>query len=110
LFRRAVDAGLPDGILFRTLWDIAALERKLGCDAAAVGVWNDLAACRNPFRVRAMEELAKHHEHRTKDYALALELTRGALALESSAGLRKREERLARRTKIARRQKTDEYR
>ena len=98
LFRRAVDAGLPDDILFRTLWDIAALERKLGCDDAAVGVWNDLAACRNPFRVRAMEELAKHHEHRTKDYAQALEFTRGALALESSAELRKREERLARRT------------
>ena len=51
----------------------------------------------NPFRVRAMEELAKHHEHRTKDYAQALELTRGALALESSAGLRKRAERLAKR-------------
>ena len=86
LFRRAVDAGLPDDILFRTLWDIAALERKLGCDDAAVGVWNDLAACRNPFRVRAMEELAKHHEHRTKDYAQALELTRGALAMESFGG------------------------
>ena len=107
LFRRAVDAGLPDDILFRTLWDIAALERKLSCDDAAVGVWSDLAACRNPFRVRAMEELAKHHEHRTKDYAQALELTRGALALESSAGLRKREERLTRRTENGPRIKTD---
>jgi tetratricopeptide (TPR) repeat protein len=107
LFRRAIDAGLPDDILFRTLWDIAALERKLGCDDAALGVWNDLAACRNPFRVRAMEELAKHHEHRTKDYALALELTRGALAIEESAGLRKREERLARRTEDGSQMKTD---
>jgi uncharacterized protein YprB with RNaseH-like and TPR domain len=102
LFRRAVDAGLPDDILFRTLWDIAALERKLGCEEAALGVWNDLAACRNPFRVRAMEELAKHYEHRTKDYAQALELTRGAIALGSSVSLRKREERLVRRAgKIA---------
>jgi len=98
LFRRAVDAGLPDDILFRTLWDIAALERKLGCDDAALAVWNDLAACRNPYRVRAMEELAKHYEHRAKDYARALELTRGALALEGSAALRKREERLVKRT------------
>ena len=97
LFRRAVDAGLPDDILFRTLWDIAALERKLGCEEAALGVWNDLAGCRNPFRVRAMEELAKHYEHRVKDYAQALEFARGALALESSAGLRKRAERLAKR-------------
>ena len=98
LFRRAVDAGLPDDILFRTLWDIAALERKLGCEEAALGVWNDLAACRNPFRVRAMEELAKHHEHRAKDYPLALELTRRALALEVSPALRKREQRLMKRT------------
>ena len=30
LFRRAVDAGLPDDLLFRTLWDIGMLERKLG--------------------------------------------------------------------------------
>jgi hypothetical protein len=97
LFRRAVDAGLPDDILFRTLWDIAALERKLACDEAALSVWNDLAACRNPFRVRAMEELAKHCEHRAKDYVRALEWTRGALALESSASLRKREQRLAKR-------------
>jgi uncharacterized protein len=110
LFRRAVDAGLPDDILFRTLWDIAALERKLGCDDAALGVWNDLAACRNPFRVRAMEELAKHHEHRTKDYAKALELTRGALALETSAGLRKREERLAKRAGNCPQMDTDGHR
>lgn len=97
LFRRAIDAGLPDDLLFRTLWDTAALERKLGRHDAALALWNDLAVSKNPFRVRALEELAKHHEHRAKDYALALELTRRALALEDSAGLRKREERLARR-------------
>ncbi len=97
LFRRAVDAGLSDDILFRTLWDIAALERKLERDEAALAVWNDLAACRNPFRVRALEELAKHHEHRAKDHALALDLTRRALALEPSEALRKREERLLRK-------------
>lgn len=97
LFRRAVDAGLPDAILFRTLWDIAALERKLACEEAALAVWNDLAACRNPFRIRALEELAKHHEHRSKDYSMALELTRRALALEVSPALRKREQRLMKR-------------
>ena len=30
LFRQAVDRGLADDLLFRTLWDIAALEKKLG--------------------------------------------------------------------------------
>ncbi len=72
LFRRAIDAGLHDELLFRTLWDVAALERKLGDAAAAVAVWTDLAECRNnPFRVQALEELAKHYEHREKDYAAA---------------------------------------
>lgn len=63
----------------------------------AVATWNDLAESRNAFRVRAMEELAKHYEHREKNYTRALELTRGALEHEESAGLRKREERLTRR-------------
>jgi triosephosphate isomerase len=44
---------------------------------------------------------------KAKDYAKALELTRGALALDSSAGLRKREERLAKRTENGSQMKTD---
>jgi uncharacterized protein len=98
LFKRAIDAGLPDDLLFQTLWDTAALERKLGCHDAALAVWNDLAISKNPFRVRALEELAKHYEHRAKNHALALELTRRALTFEEAAALRKREERLLRRT------------
>ncbi len=97
LFRRAIDAGLSDHILFRTLWDVAALERKLGADAAALEIWSDLAAARNPFRPRALEELAKHYEHREKNHAMALEMTRSALALDDSPALRKREQRLLRR-------------
>jgi tetratricopeptide (TPR) repeat protein len=97
LFRRAIDAGLSDQILFRTLWDVAALERKLGCGEAALEIWNDLAAAKNPFRPRALEQLAKHYEHREKNHAMALEMTRNALALEDSPALRKREQRLLRR-------------
>jgi hypothetical protein len=99
LFRRAVNQGLPDDLLFRTLWDIAALERKLGAGDAALAVWTDLAAARNPFRVRALEELAKHYEHREKNTALALEMTRTALEHEESPALRHREERLLTRAK-----------
>jgi tetratricopeptide (TPR) repeat protein len=95
LFRRALAAGLPDDLLFRTLWDIGMLERKLGGDAAAI--WIDLAASRNPFRVKALEELAKYYEHEAKNYAEALERTRQARELEDSEPLRKREERLRRR-------------
>jgi uncharacterized protein len=95
LFRRAVDAGLPDDLLFRTLWDIGMVERKLGC--APLSTWTDLASAKNPFRVRALEELAKHYEHHEKNYSMALEMTRSALEHEDSAELRKRELRLTRR-------------
>jgi uncharacterized protein YprB with RNaseH-like and TPR domain len=94
LFRRAIEAGLRDDLLFRTLWDLAALERKMGNGEAALAVWTDLAAARNPFRVRALEELAKHYERGVKDYALALKATRTALEFEESPDLRKREARL----------------
>jgi uncharacterized protein YprB with RNaseH-like and TPR domain len=92
LFRRAIEAGLPDDLLFRTMWDIGILERKLGGDAIAI--WTDLASARNPFRVKALEELSKHYEHREKDYQRALELTCEALGHEDSVDLRKREQRL----------------
>jgi len=100
LFRRAIQAGMPDELMFRTLWDLAGLERKLGAEEQAVSMWNDLAAVRNPFRIPAHEELAKHYEHRQKDLGRALETTRAALAFidvnhEDSPALRRREQRLA---------------
>ena len=101
LFRRAIDAGLPDELLFRTLWDVAQLDRKLGSDEAALAIWEDLAAARNPLRVRALEELAKHHEHRAKDCVKALEFTRAARAFEDSPGLERREARLQKRLSTA---------
>jgi uncharacterized protein YprB with RNaseH-like and TPR domain len=97
LFRRAIDAGLADELLFRTLWDVALLERKLSNADAALATLSDLAGSKNPFRVRALEELAKHYEHREKNYVMALEMTRAALEHEDSPDLRKREVRLLKR-------------
>ena len=105
LFGRAVDAGLPDELMFRTLWDIGMLERKLG--RPALGIWNDLAGSTNPFRARALEELAKHYEHGEKDHARALRMTQAAREIEDSADLRRREERLSRR--LAARSKKRRY-
>ena len=53
-----------------------------------------MAGSRNPYRVRALEELAKHHEHRERNCAMALETAREALVLEDTSALRRREERL----------------
>jgi len=97
LFRRAVEMGLPDDLLFRTLWDVAAIEKRRGRTDAALPVITDLAGSRNPYRVRALEELAKHYEHRERNYAMALEMTRTALRIEDTAPLRRRETRLKNR-------------
>jgi tetratricopeptide (TPR) repeat protein len=97
LMRRAVAMGLPDDLLFRTLWDTAMLERKLGNEPAALAILTDLALGRNPYRVTALEALAKYYEHRERNYAMALEMIRSARALADSEEFRRRQARLERR-------------
>jgi len=94
LFRRALQMGLPDDLNFRTMWDVAAIERRAGRDDASLAILTELAGARNPYRVRAFEELAKHYEHREKNYAMALEMTRNALQFEDTPEIRRREDRL----------------
>ena len=97
LLRRAVDLGLPDALLFRTLWDIAALEKRMKRHSEALAVLTDLAESPNPFRVAALEALAKHYEHRERNYPLALEMVRRARALEDSEERARRQARIERR-------------
>lgn len=97
LMQRALDRGLPDEVMWRAMWDLAALERKRDRGDAALALWLEMTQVRNPFRARAFEELAKHYEHREKNPAIALEMTRSALELEDTPELRKREQRLLRR-------------
>lgn len=97
LFKRAVDAGLPDSLLFHVLWDIALLEKKLRRPHAALRVLSELAGCRNEFRVSALEELAKYYEHEESNYVIALEFTKQALEYVDSDTLHRRCERLERR-------------
>jgi len=97
LFRQAVDRGLPDELLFRTLWDIAALEKKVGRHDAALAALIDLAESHNPWRAAALTELAKHYEHRERNYTMALEMARKAFELEPSEALGLRAARLEKR-------------
>jgi uncharacterized protein YprB with RNaseH-like and TPR domain len=103
LFRRAVEKRISDALLFRTLWDIARLEKRLGRPHAALPVFTDLAASRNPYRCQALEELAKHYEHSERNYAMALDFTLTALKHQPSEALHHRrsrlEQRLAKRAK-----------
>jgi uncharacterized protein YprB with RNaseH-like and TPR domain len=97
LYRRAIEKGLRDELLFRTMWDVACLEKRLGNRHSAIAVLTDLAASRNPFRHCALEELAKHYEHVERNYTMALDCTLDAMRFESSAALHRRRERLERR-------------
>src|SRR6202034_2389657 len=101
LFRQAIDKNLSDDLLFRTLWDIAALEKKLGREHAALPVLTDLAASRNPWRGAAFVELAKYYERRERNYALALEMTRSAQELVPSEALARRAARLEKRVEAS---------
>ena len=101
LFRRALAMGLPDDLNFRTMWDVAVIERRSGRGDASLALLTELAAARNPYRVRAFQEIAKHYEHREKNYGMALEMVRNALALEDTPEIRRREERL--KARISRR-------
>lgn len=94
LLRRAVEIGLPDNLLFPTLLDIAMLEKGRKNEPGAVAIFTELAACKNPCRRRAYEELAIFYEHREKNYSMALDMAKAALALEQTDKLLKRRARL----------------
>ncbi len=94
LFRRALDAGLPDSLVFRVLWDVALLEKKLKRPWEALQIFTELAACGNEYRMAALEELAKFHEHQERNFALALDFTEQALRLGHSEPLLRRQRRL----------------
>ena len=91
LLRRAVECHIPDELMFRTLWDIAVTEKKLG---RGVQAFTELVHSRNAYRVAALEELAKHQEHAEKNAAQALEFTLTALQFDDTPELRRREQRL----------------
>jgi tetratricopeptide (TPR) repeat protein len=97
LLTRAVDAGLPDDLLFRTLWDIALVQKRLGRPEAARAALEDLTGSRNPYRARACEELAKHYERQEQNLAAALNMARTARAITDTESLRRREQRLCAR-------------
>ena len=59
LFRRAVDLGLPDNILFKTLWEIAVIERRLAHLPEAVDAFGQLVESRNPYQARAAKARAR---------------------------------------------------
>ncbi|MDP9054219.1 MAG: ribonuclease H-like domain-containing protein [Acidobacteriota bacterium] len=97
LTRRAVDLGLDDRHLFGALFEAGLLEKKLGLADMAVATFTDLSLSPNPWRCRAYEELAKHYEHREKNYRMALECVLAARNAQDAECLRLRQRRLENR-------------
>ena len=104
LIRRAVDLGLGDQHLFRALFEAGMLEKKLGLMDAAIATFTDLSLSPNPWCARACEELAKHYEHREKNYRMALECVLAARNAGDSDSLMLRQRRLELRCAKASRQ------
>ncbi len=97
LLREAIRRPLRDDLMYRAMWDLADIERRLGAYDAVVALCSELATVANPHRADALATLAKHYEHREKNFAMALEFTETALQLAPSDELLKRRERLARK-------------
>jgi hypothetical protein len=60
------------------LLELARLSRRRGESELAVAIWNDLAATGH---VEATERLAKHYEHTSRNFDLALRFSRQLMAL-----------------------------
>lgn len=76
---RALEAGLPQAVETRALWQLAAQHKRRREHHAAVELWKQLAERDEVWSVRALEELAIHFEHRARDFNAALEYTRVAI-------------------------------
>ncbi|MBY0507695.1 MAG: ribonuclease H-like domain-containing protein [Bryobacteraceae bacterium] len=93
LLRRGVDQAIPDELMFKTLWEIAVTEKRLGRGSQAFAV---LIESNNPYRGQALEQLAIHYEHREKNLARALECAEAAQATQTPLPtLARRRQRLA---------------
>lgn len=88
------------GISSKSKINLAQLYKRTGRREAAAAIWREMQSC-EPVLFSAVSELAKHLEHRARDYAQAILLIESALARTNSFTaeerqlLRHRRERLA---------------
>jgi uncharacterized protein len=80
-YRRALEVGLGAAERAEAHVRLAVLHRRAGDRAAEVAEWEALVGSGEPMALLALVELAKHYEHRARDFPLALEATRRALLL-----------------------------
>ncbi|MEW5719910.1 MAG: ribonuclease H-like domain-containing protein, partial [Chloroflexota bacterium] len=78
LYARGLELDLSEESFRETVQRYAHLQRRRGDVLSAVELWRGAAGTR---QVYAFVELAKHYEHRARDYAEAIAQTRAALAI-----------------------------
>jgi hypothetical protein len=88
LYRSGLEHDLPAETREQTMRRLALLQRRRGCVDEAVAVWQ-LAA--DAQHVYAHVELAKHCEHKLRDYDQAAHWTQTAIELVTASGLSRHE-------------------
>jgi hypothetical protein len=85
-YRAALDRGLPamlrENLLFR-LADLAKRERRW---EEACALWEAVIREAPTFRIRPWEELAKYHEHRSRDLSAAFGVVQQAMSRARATG------------------------
>jgi len=76
--------GLAEADFAAAVQRLSILQKRRGDTAEALRLWEQAAA---QGHIYAHVELAKHHEHRQRDYQEALKWTESALELVKSSGL-----------------------
>jgi uncharacterized protein YprB with RNaseH-like and TPR domain len=96
-FRTALQRGLADEHAYRALWELGQIEKRQERWPEAEAAFRELSTIANPHQLAALEELAKHAEHTTKDFARALDWAGQAALIADTEAWRKRRDRLERR-------------
>lgn len=83
-FERALTGGASLELQQGILVSLAFAHKRSGSVDQAAGIWQNLTGEEFPFSLLAHEELAKHCEHKRKDYDRALSFVERAMAQLSS--------------------------
>jgi hypothetical protein len=79
-YSRAVESGLSGKVRARSLRQLAQQLKRRRQWEESTAVWKELASEDGPEAIEAIEELAKHLEHRERDFTGALAYCQDAIA------------------------------
>jgi tetratricopeptide (TPR) repeat protein len=81
LFERGLEMELPEVDFWMAIQRLSRLQKRRGDLETAIGLWERAAG---QGHVYAHVELAKYHEHQSRDYTEAMKWTHNALELVST--------------------------